>query len=142
MRLTENFTLEEFTYSATAEALDIDNIPSKQDLENITYLAEKILQPIRNRYGKPITVNSGFRCDELNKAVGGSNTSQHRNGGAGDIEGEDNKELFSLIVEMIEEKTITVGQLIAEKTDENGVPAWIHISIPYSKKNHIIYNYK
>lgn len=71
------FTLKELTRSATAEAKGIDNTPTPEVEKNLTLLVENILDPLRLIYGKPITVNSGYRCPELNKAVGGSATSDH-----------------------------------------------------------------
>lgn len=84
MRLTENFTLVEFTRSETADRLGIDNTPSARELENIQRTAD-LLQRIRNLVGSPVYITSGFRCDELNRAVGGSPTSAHRLGYAADI---------------------------------------------------------
>ena len=97
MQLTKNFTLEELVHSDTANAKGIDNTPTQEIIDNLKELAENVLQPIRDKWGKPLTVNSGYRCKELNKAVGGVSTSQHQKGKAADIEAgtnEDNKELF------------------------------------------------
>ena len=138
MKITANFTLEELTRSATAKRNGIDNTPTKEVLERLTKLCEDILQPIRDRYGKPIVVTSGYRCPELNKLVKGSPTSQHQYGEAADIHtvsdtAEDNKKLFKLIEQMILDGDIVVGQLINEY-DYN----WIHVSLPTARhKNHI-----
>lgn len=128
MKLTENFTLEELTRSATAQRLGISNQPTSSQLENLKRLCERILQPIRDKYGKPIRVTSGFRNDVLNRAVEGVVTSQHRNGEAADIVCEDNNCLFNLIREMISKGELTVGQLINEHN-----LSWIHISLPNEK---------
>lgn len=133
MKLSENFTLEELTYSKTAEDLNIDNTPSEEIINKLTLLCEKILQPVRDKFGKSIFVTSGYRCPELNKALKGSSTSQHRFGEAADIvtkenDREHNKELFNLIKEMIEDGNITVGQLINEYNYD-----WIHVSLPTEK---------
>lgn len=127
MQLTTNFTLEELIHSDTANAKGIDNTPTKEIEENLKYLAEKALQPIRDKWGKPLTVNSGYRCKELNKAVGGVSNSSHLTGLAADIEAgtnEDNKKLFNFISEMVKNKEITVDQVIDEKNY-----AWIHVGL-------------
>ena len=79
------FTLKELTRSTTATAKGIDNTPTPEVEKNLTLLVENVLDPLREIYGKPITVNSGYRCPELNKAVGGSKTSDHVKGFAADI---------------------------------------------------------
>lgn len=70
-RLSENFTLEEFTRSDTATRLGIDNTPGEKELEALRILVERTLQPLRDRLGIPVHVNSGYRCPELNEAVAG-----------------------------------------------------------------------
>lgn len=128
MQLSENFRLKVFTNSATALRLGIKNIPGVKEIENIERLCSTILQPVRERFGKPIKITSGFRCPRLNKAVGGSKSSQHLYGEAADIVCGNNFELWNLIKSMIEEKTITVGQLINEKNLN-----WIHVSLPFER---------
>ena len=87
MKLSENFTLEELCKSSTATRLGINNIPEEDEIiENLKYVAENILQPIREKFGVPFTPNSGYRSSELNKAIGSSDKSQHRKGEAVDIE--------------------------------------------------------
>ena len=125
MNLTENFTLEEMITSTTAKARGIDNTPNDSQRSAILRLCKEILQPIRSKYGKVIYVTSGFRCKELNKAVGGASTSQHLRGEAADINSADNSTLWNLILEMIGKEEIKVGQLIDEKKLR-----WIHISLP------------
>lgn len=126
MKLTKNFTLEELTKSSTADRLNIDNTPDETQLRKLKELCENVLQPIRDKINKPIYINSGFRCLELNKAVGGVPSSQHRLGEAADIDTntyQGNKSLFILIEDMINNKEIEVDQLIDEKDY-----SWIHIS--------------
>lgn len=123
MRLTDNFTLEELTNSNTANRFGIKNEPTKEGISKLKVLCETILQPIRNEFGKPITVSSGYRSPELNKMVHGAKNSQHCKYEAADIKSSNNKELFELIVKMIKNKKITVGQLINECNY-----SWIHIS--------------
>ena len=86
IRVAQNFTLPELVKSSTAERLGISNMPdSAQTLVNLVNVANHILQPVRDQFG-PIRVNSGYRGLPLNKAVGGSKTSQHCKGEAADIE--------------------------------------------------------
>lgn len=133
MNLTKNFTLEELSNSSTAKRLGIDNIPNNEQVNNLRLLCEKVLQPIREKYGKPIIITSGFRCEKLNKAVGGSQKSEHRYGMAADFHSvsdtlSDNKALWDLIRTM----NLNFGQLIYEYGSDAG-PDWIHIS--YNDKN-------
>ena len=135
--LTDNFTLEELVASATASRLKIDNTPSKEQAAQLCLLAYRILQPLRDRYKKPIRISSGFRCQALNKAVNGVPTSQHLKGEAADINNgiPENRKIFELAQKMIKEGKMEVGQLI----DENGY-SWIHISLPDKKhKNQILH---
>ena len=85
MRLSEHFTLKEFTDSATAAREGIENSPSSGDVERLQYLVDNLLQPLRTLLAAPIYVRSGYRCLALNEAVGGSSTSQHMRGEAADI---------------------------------------------------------
>lgn len=142
MELTKNFTIQELTKSATATRLKIDNTPSQRIIKNLTELATKVLQPIRDKYGKPIIVTSGYRCEQLNKAVGGVTFSQHCQGQAADIKSvsdsvADNKALFDLIVKMIKSGEIVVGQLIDEHNYD-----WLHISTPSNNKTNQILHIK
>lgn len=126
------FTLKELTRSTTATAKGIDNTPTPEVEKNLTLLVENVLDPLREIYGKPITVNSGYRCPELNKAVGGSKTSDHVKGFAADITGgskEENECLFNIIKHNFHFK-----QLI----DEKGF-SWVHVSYdPSNLKNQIL----
>lgn len=128
MKISDNFNLEEFINSPTAEKYNIDNTPSEQVKNNIITLVRNILQSIRNEWEKPITVTSGYRCQALNNKVKGSKTSQHLTGDAADIttgNPQDNKKLFHFIVDMAQQKKVVYGQLI----DEYGYK-WLHISNP------------
>ena len=126
------FTLKELTRSTTATAKGIDNTPTPEVEKNLTLLVENVLDPLREIYGKPITVNSGYRCPELNKSVGGSKTSDHVKGFAADITGgskEENERIFNIIKHNFHFK-----QLI----DEKGF-SWVHVSYdPSNLKNQIL----
>lgn len=95
------FSISELTHSTKAKELRIDNTPfSYSIIDNLTNLAENLLDPIREAWGEPLHVNSGYRCLVLNKAVGGKPTSQHLKGEAADITAgskADNKKLFEMI---------------------------------------------
>ena len=100
-KISKNFTWAEFTASDTAKRLGIINQITDWDVrDNIIALVENVLQPLRDAYGKPITINSGYRCAELNKKVGGVETSQHTKGQAADCGVDDPLALASLIIEL------------------------------------------
>lgn len=123
------FTKEELERSSTAKAKGIDNTIPEEYMENVNRLIS-LLDKIRERWGSPIIVNSGYRCPQLNRVVGGSKTSQHLTASAADIHPKKGsiKQLFNLIHEMIERGEIEVGQLIDEYNY-----SWVHVSIPNSK---------
>ena len=83
--ISENFSYEEFEDSVKAEENKIDNSPNPEVKEHIKALVLNVLQPLRDAWGKPLSLNSGYRCAELNKLVGGKPTSQHRKGEAADV---------------------------------------------------------
>lgn len=118
------FSLNELTKSATAEKLKIDNTPSPAIKDNLEFLCYRVLDRIREEYKHPIYVSSGYRCPELNRAVGGALNSQHVSGLAADIyvKGESNIVLVPLIV-----ATDMWDQCIIEKGDLYN-PSWIHVS--------------
>ena len=126
MNLTKNFTLEELTKSETALRHDMDNTPGQAEVDNLLALAENVLQPVRDHFGKGVKVNSGFRHPEVNAKVGGSKTSDHCKGQAADIEipGVANAELAQWIADNLEFR-----QLILEFY-QIGVPdsGWVHVS--------------
>lgn len=125
MRITKNFTLEEFYSSITADSMGIDNKPNEKIKNNILILTKEILQPIRDSYGKPIIVSSGFRCEKLNKAVGGSSTSAHVRGDAADLTAKDMKSFQKCVLEWA--KTNKFDQIIIEYPDTNNIASWVHI---------------
>jgi len=128
MNLSANFTLKELTKSDTATRLGIDNSPDEAVIESLKLLCENVLQPVREHFGKSVTVNSGYRSPELNSspAVGGSKTSDHCKGMAADIEiaGIANADLAQWIMDNCD-----YTQLILEFYTQ-GIPdsGWVHIS--------------
>ena len=126
MNLTENLTLQEATKSNTATRLGIDNTPNQAVIDRMIVTAEKIFQPLRNEVG-PIRISSFYRSPDLNRAIGGSKTSQHCTGEAIDMQAisVSNAELFFKACELEE-----YDQIIWEfGTLEE--PDWVHVS--YSK---------
>ena len=134
MNLSANFTLKELTKSDTATRLGLDNTPDEATIENLKLLCQEILQPIREHFGKSVTVNSGFRSPESNAAVGGSKTSDHCLGRAADIEidGIPNPELAQWIMDNLD-----YTQLILEfYTQGQPNSGWVHVSYdPNNLKN-------
>lgn len=118
------FTMNELTHSATAIRKGIDNTPDNTAKANLTALVANILDPLREAYGKPIVVSSGYRCAKLNRAVGGVARSQHITGQAADIQSvskskADHKKLF----ELAQRLRLPYDQLIDEYDYK-----WVHIS--------------
>lgn len=122
------FTMKELTKSSTADKLSIDNTPTPEASARLSNLVTHVLDPLREMYGKPITVNSGYRCPKLNAAVGGAKNSQHMRGEAADITAgskEENKNLFELIRD-----NLPFDQLLNESNY-----SWVHVSYVSSSKN-------
>jgi len=137
MKLTENFSLAEMTKSETALRLDLDNTPEPEHLENMKALAENVLQPVREHFGRGVKVNSAYRHPKVNAAVGGSTTSDHCKGMAADIEipGIANADLAEWIKDNCEFR-----QLILEFYTP-GVPdsGWVHVSYnPADNKKQVL----
>ena len=126
MILSENFTLKELIESQEGRRHVITEqfLPSEAVKVNLRKLCINLLQPVRDKLGQPIKVNSGFRCKRVNKIVGGVSSSQHIEGKAADIEGIfcTNKELFDLIKD-----NFKFDQLIWEYGTKQE-PAWVHVS--------------
>jgi len=126
MQLSKNLSLAEVTRSETAKRKGISNMPTPEHLENFKKLAENVFQPIREHFGKPIHISSGYRSKALNTAVGGSLSSQHCTGEAIDIDMDGteitNAEIFHFIKD-----NLNFDQMIWEfGTDKN--PDWVHVS--------------
>ena len=137
MNLTANFTLSEMVKSETALRHDMDNTPGEAEIASLRLLCEKILQPVREHYGKGVKVNSGFRHPEVNAKVGGSKTSDHCKGQAADIEipSVANADLALHIVD-----TYKFTQVILEFYTP-GVPdsGWVHVSYdPANLKSQVL----
>lgn len=129
MKLTTNFSLNELTYSVTADTFKIDNRPGVQVVDNLKALCENVLQPLRDYLGCPVKVTSGFRCGQLNKKIGGVSNSQHCVGQAADIivPQRNLKDVYNYI-----KKNLPYDQLLFEYANDGS--NWIHVS--YRKDNH------
>ena len=133
MQLSKNFSLAELVKSQTAERKGINNNPNEDNIENLQRLCEHILQPVRDHYGKVVSVSSGFRSPELCVAIGSSINSQHASGQAADFEiyGVSNKELADYIADNLD-----FDQLILEfwKPEEPN-SGWVHCSYKGADSN-------
>lgn len=131
------FTIAELCNSQTAKKKGIKNIPSEIQEKNLIDLIENVLDPAREKYNKSVFVSSGFRCEALNKSVGGEKSSQHRSGKAADLytkEGtKGNYELAKIIAGLN-----NFDQLILENVDKNNYPQWVHVSFNKGKNRHQI----
>ena len=133
-RISKNISYEEATKSATAIHKGIDNTPNLEQLANMKYIAENIFEKVRGHLNCPIAISSFFRCEQLNKAVGGSKTSQHVKGEAMDLDADilgitTNKKIFDYI-----RKNLEFDQLIWEFGDDKN-PAWVHVSLTRNGRN-------
>jgi len=135
MKLSENLSLDEVIKSNTAIRRGIDNTPSEEHLENLKYVAEKVFQPIREHFGVPIYISSGYRSPELNEAIGGSPRSFHSHGMALDLDqdgrnkGVSNADVFYFIKD-----NLPFTELIWEFGDENN-PNWVHVALAKGREN-------
>ena len=138
MKKPQFFTAQELLRSNAAVQKKIPNLPTWEQLDNLRELGF-LLDKIRVKFGKPITVSSGFRSEKLNSALNGAKNSQHKNGEAADLDAYDNKVLFDTIRKMMDSGEITVGQLIWEYGTKKS-PDWVHVSLPTEKlKNQVLY---
>lgn len=127
MQLSKNFSLDEFLKSSTATRYKINNTPNNNVINNLKDLCINVLQPIRDNFGKPLTISSGFRCKELNDKVGGARNSQHLIGQAADfhIKGVPFNDVMMWCVD-----NLIFDQLIDEYSKNTH---WLHIS--FNKNN-------
>lgn len=125
------FTIKELCKSQVAKEFGIDNTPNQEVVNNLELLVDNILDPLREAYGRPVYVNSGYRSSALNKKVGGSKNSQHMKGLAADITAgspSKNKQLFILLT------NLPYDQLIDEKDF-----SWIHVSYSDNPRKQILH---
>lgn len=130
------FTLEELTKSSTAKRLKIDNTPNTEILKNLQYGVDMVLDPLRRIIQKPIIITSGYRCEKLNKAVGGVTNSWHQQGNAADIhiaDEENAREIFEIL------KTLPSVDTILFEHSSNS--QWIHVQWNMAKTPRHHYNF-
>ena len=148
MKLSENFSLSEFVKSGFADKYGIDNTPTQDALENIKKLVATVLQPLRDEFGEPIIVTSGYRCERVNTGIGGAKNSDHKYGAAVDIKAKsglrpDNKRLWDCVMKMYREGRLKCRQIIWEYGRISTGCDWIHLSINNGynsyKDNQILY---
>lgn len=134
MKLTKNFSLQEMTKSQTALRRGIDNTPTPDKIEPLTLLCEKVLQPVRDHFDRPVTITSGYRSPELCVAIGSKVTSQHTRGQAADFEvpGVSNMEVAQWIADNCE-----FDQLILE-CFTGGNTGWIHCSYVHEPRKELL----
>ena len=127
MKLSPNLSLAEVTKSATAIKRGIVNAPTQEHLQNLKLVAKHVFQPIREHFGKPLAVSSGYRSEQLNALIGGSKTSQHSLGQALDLDADVYGGLTNAAVFHYIKDYLTFDQLIWDfgTADE---PAWVHVS--------------
>jgi len=129
------FSIKELCQSEVAEQYNIDNTPSEEAKKNMQRLIDVVLDPAREEFGEPVTVNSGYRSKKLNAKLKGSDTSDHQTGNAADITGgsvEKNRKLFRILV-----KLGKYDQLIWENGGE-----WIHVGYRETGNRHIMLAFK
>lgn len=132
--MAKYFTISELSRSTKAQAMGVDNTPTPGAAENLNRLMEQALDPLREAWGKPIYVNSGYRSPAVNKAVGGVPTSHHLKGMAADIttgNAVDNRKLYQLAQDMM----LPFTQLIGKQYGFG----WLHISLdPQNVKRQLL----
>jgi zinc D-Ala-D-Ala carboxypeptidase len=143
MKLSKNLSLREVTRSITAKRLGLKNEPDTPQITNLKLLAKHVFQPVRDNFGVPIYVSSGYRSPKLNGAIGGSNTSQHCQGRALDLDADvfgkiSNADIFHYIKDCLD-----FDQLIWEFGDDAN-PDWIHVSYtsPTENRGRVLKAYK
>jgi hypothetical protein len=149
MKISEHLDLSELIRSESAKRNGLSNMPTDEHIENLKLLAENIFEPIREHFGIPIRISSGYRSKELNEKIGGSLSSQHSKGQAIDIDMDgtniSNKQIFDFIKD-----NLPFDQLIYEFGNSNN-PDWVHVSYNHNRnrgqvlkafKLHGVTNYK
>ena len=137
-KASENFTLQELIHSTTADKHRISNIPGCEEIRNLQYGVDMVLQPLRNIYQKPITITSGYRCTALNKLVGGVANSYHLQGNAADIRvhsEEEAEELFR-ILKMIPSVDVALFE-------HSTTSCWLHVQwdMQRTPRHHFNFNF-
>jgi zinc D-Ala-D-Ala carboxypeptidase len=131
--ISKHVSYKEGVRSNTALRLGIENVPNDEQLKNMGVVASEVFEPLREWVGGPIKINSFFRCYKLNKAIGGSKTSQHMSGQAMDIDDtfgwKTNTEMFNYVKDNLD-----FDQMIWEFGDDDN-PDWVHVSFVSKEEN-------
>ena len=144
MKLSKNLYLSEVTASNTAKREDIENTPNDWQIDYLKIIANEVFQPLRDAFGVPIYVSSGFRSTLLNKAIKGAYriirnmyvaTSQHCKGQALDLDAHKYGKISNLTIFEYIKDNLPFDQLISEFPNEKGEPAWVHVSYVSLEKN-------
>lgn len=135
---SENFTLSELIHSTTADKHRISNIPGDEQIRNLQYGVDMVLQPLRNKYQKPIIITSGYRCAALNKLVGGVANSYHLQGNAADIRVhslDEAKELFKILK--------TIPSVDVALFEHSTTSCWLHVqwNMQRTPRHHFNFNF-
>ena len=135
---SENFTLYELIHSTTADKHRISNIPNEEQIRNLQYGVDMVLQPLRNKYGKPIVITSGYRSAALNKLVGGVANSYHLQGNAADIRvnsQDEAKELFEILK--------TIPSVDVALFEHSTTSCWLHVqwNMQHTPRHHFNFNF-
>ncbi len=132
-KISDHISFKEAMHSATAKRRGINNMPDPDAVACMISLAENVFEPLRKHVGGPIKINSMYRSEELNKAIGGSKTSQHCKGQAVDLDDTygyaSNAEMYEYIV-----NNLDYDQIIWEFGNDKN-PDWVHVSYVSPKKN-------
>lgn len=140
MKISKHLELSELIRSESAKRHGIKNMPTPEHIENLKVLADKVFEPIREHFNVPIRISSGYRSKELNKKIGGSQTSQHSKGQAIDIDMDStqitNKQIFDFVL-----NNLKFDQLIWEFGNDNNAD-WVHVSYADKNRNQALRAYK
>ena len=141
MKLSPNFSLKEMVASQTADRKGINNNPNEDQMNSLKLLCEKVLQPVRDHYGKVVTISSGFRSEELCEAIGSSKNSQHAKGQAADFEifGVSNQELVIWINENLDYDQMILEYYVPGEPNSG----WCHVSyVPEKGRKQFLLAYR
>ena len=134
--VSKNFTFTELYRSETAVALGIDNTPNATIAKRLEDVVINVIQPLRDLWGQPIIISSGYRCPALNAAVGGSASSQHKLGEALDIHTKSDKPADNMaLLKCLLRSGIPYDQIISEGVNSRYEPSWIHVSYTTRRPN-------
>lgn len=136
-QLSKNFTLQEMCHSITADIYKINNEPNDTQIANLKILCNKVLQPMRDTYDKPVIINSGYRSKELNKKVGGKTNSYHLQGQAADIHVNNAAEGAYISALLLREDLTDL--VILEKRKAK---YWIHVQWSYAPRHKYIQDFQ